>query len=931
MRCRYCNKRLNLFKSLGGSSFCSQEHQKLYEEAEANKGLERLLQFVEKDPKSGPSKPVAAPASSPFTKPDKQEAIPVPPTAPVPSAAPVPQTIAARAIDPSFEPSAPEPPTSEPPIAGFLLESIAPADTNAGSINPNFEILEAGFPAEPAALPSYRFAVAAADHQEPADGAPPPLASWLDPALSAMDVAAVAVEVPSVGSVRPRTMDLAMPAPDNLPLAPVAPPLVFSGDASGLQLAIQAVLDTRGSRNLARLNPLLREVRTSSETAQWPAAKSVVPALSRPDALELNATPEAKAGAGLTIGMSEAALAQQLPVAPGSSVVPRVIPTVQSLRDALQLDGLSKAMVGIGVSLGMSGAMTRTGVGRNVSAPAALPPQLLVTLGTSQVHGPFQARVQDALDPGLPAVLPSRLEPKVSQAPAQLPPGAAGLPGRSFATLKVDQADQAAPIDMHGAMTRAGLAKAVRQPQAQVSRLVSALGSIEILKRVTAGVQNAPHPPDCALSPAMRAPRECVQPVAPVRAEAPAGIAPVIAPMNLTIRESDTRLAAGITNAKKPADISSPLFIPDVPTSRRSFTIGMNRTTRKVLAKVQAKDGSLGCTISPARQALRDCLLPAILWSTETWLRSAIASVGWFHASDCSVQAFPSGAPATRLFSIRFEPEPFSMDAPALGFDRMVRKLALNVCEWKTGLAAKEQEALRLARSQPSRTSPLALVTKPQPLVTRLAVRYIRNLNQFTSVANPAARGVAPSAAASASADEHQPIIALPPFAASGLTSAFRLLAPGALKSPPVEPAEPKNTEAGSRPRPSPLRVQPASMLVLPGLSIPVGGIRWRASSGWATLASPSLPKQGDVQVSSSAETSLSSLRFLAGALRVDSAVTQEFATLRLNPKPPSISLDLGAQTSAPGVPAANALPRRGGPKLPVVSAQLDDLIVAGR
>jgi hypothetical protein len=877
MRCRYCNKRLNLFKSLGGSSFCSQEHQKLYEEAEANKGLERLLQFVEKDPKSGPAKPVAAPVAK------APEAATVQKAAPTPPPAPIPQTVAAKT---------PEEPV-DPPFAGFLLEPIAPAVTNCASLNPNFEVLEASFPAEPATLPTLRFEVAATDLEELPDGAlqklgdepPPPLASWLDPSwlnpeCRAMDAPAVTVEVPSVGSVRPRAIAVALPSPENLQLSPVAPSFVSSGNASGLQSAIQTVLDTRDFRNLARMTPLQREVRTSSETAQRPAAKTDVPVFSTPDALELSAMPDAKTGNGLSIGMN--------------------------------------------------GAMTRTGVGRNVSTPKALPPQLCFKLGSIEVQGTILAKVQDTPDSGLPGLLSNRIESKVSHAPAQYPAGAAGLQPCSFTTLKVDQADSAGAIDMHSAMTRTGVGRAVRQPQAQGSRSVSALSSIQTLNRIAAGIQNTPESPDYPISPAMLAQRECVQPVEPVRSESPAGIGFVAVPMNLPVPESDTPLAVGITEAKKP-DVSSPLFIPDMPASRRCFTIGMSRAARKVLVQVQATDRSRDCAISPARQALGDCLLPTILWSAETWLRSAIASADWFQESDCPVQAFPSGAPAPRLFSVRFDPESLSIDMLALGFDRIARILALEACEWKTGLAAKEQEALRLARSQPSRTSPLSLVTKPQPLVTRLAVPYIRSLNQFTSNANLVGRGVAPSAGASASADEHQPTISFPKFTAPSLTFAIRLFSAAALKSPPVEPAEHRNTETGSRLLPSALRVQPASMLVLPGLSIPARGIRWRPSSRWATVASASLPKQGDFQMSSSAETDLASLRSLAGELRVDSTVTQQFATLRLSPKPPAISLDLGAQTSAPGVLAANALPRRGGPKLPVVTAQLDDLIAAGR
>jgi hypothetical protein len=928
MRCRHCNKRLNLFKSLGGSSFCSQEHQKLYEEAEANKGLERLLQFVEKDPKSGSAKPVAAPVAK------APEAATVQKAAPIPPPAPIPQTIAAKT---------PQEPV-DPPFAGFLLEPIAPAVTNCASLNPNFEILEAGFPTEPAALPTLKFEVAAIDHEELLEGAlqkladapPPPLASWLDPSwldseCRAMDTAAVTVELPSVGSVRPRAIAVALPSPENLQVSPVAASFVSSGGASGLQPAIQTVLDTRDFRNLARMTPLQREVRTSSETAQSPAAKSDAPVLSRPDALELGAMSDAKAGNGLSIGMTEAALAQQFPLELGSIAVPRMVASVQTLGDTLQSDGRSNAMADSGgVTLGMCGAMTRS-VGRNVSAPTALPPQLCFKLGSIEVQGTILARVQDTPDSGLPGLLPNRIESKVSHAPAQYPAGAAGLQPCSFTTLKVDQADRAAAIDMHGAMTRAGVGRAVRQLQPQDPRLVSALGSSETLNRIPAGVKNTPESPGYPISPAMRAQRECVQPVESAMRGSTAGLASAITPMSLPVRESDTPLAVGITEAKKPADVSSPLFIPDVPTSQRSFTIGMNRAARKVLAQIQATDRSRGCTISPARQALGGCLLPTILWSAETWLGSAIASADWFQESDCPVQAFPSGAPATRPFSVRFEPESFSMDMLALGFDRIARMLALEACEWKTGLAAKEQETLRLARSQPSRTSPLSLVTKPQPLVTRLAVRYIRSLNQFTPIANAVAKGVAPSAGASASADEHRPILAFPKFTAPSLTFAFRLFSPATLKTPPLEPAEHRNTETGSRLDPSALRVQPASMLVLAGLSIPARGIRWRPSSRWATVASASMPKQGDFQMSSSAETDLASLRSLAGQLRVDSTVTQQFAILRLSPKPPAISLDLGAQTSTPGVLAANALPRRGGPKLPVVTAQLDDLIATGR
>ena len=92
MKCSYCKQKLNLFKSLAGSSFCSPEHQKLYEQAEASKGFERLLQFVERDAKpTSPAKPAVPPPAAPPPA-ANVEAKPAPPVV-----VPEPQTIAAKA------------------------------------------------------------------------------------------------------------------------------------------------------------------------------------------------------------------------------------------------------------------------------------------------------------------------------------------------------------------------------------------------------------------------------------------------------------------------------------------------------------------------------------------------------------------------------------------------------------------------------------------------------------------------------------------------------------------------------------------------------------------------------------------------------------------------------------------------------------------
>jgi hypothetical protein len=891
MRCLHCKQRLNVFKSLTGSSFCSQEHKKLYEAGQANTAFERLLEFVEQDAKPSPGK---AKPSSPAAKPSRQ------PAQHAPLAPPETQKVAGnaeRASDPG----------PEPPVAGFLLEPIAPPVLSASSeVNAKFEILESSFPPPAPALPSFKIEIAPTDLQnlasEPpeekpavaaeekpavlaeekpavaADASPPPLASLFSPSLAAIDAPMASMELPSVGPVRPRAIDPAAPSPQNCPPVLSAPPVLFSSDPRGLQPSVHAAVDTPGFSNLARLNPLQREPRTASEQVQTSSVKTGVPTLSQPDAVELSVLPQAK------LGRDDSDVSWTV-----------------DMNDALTLGG-------------------------NVSALPAHSPQPRGSLGVSAVRGPILAGVQDVSGFSQPLVFPARVKYHASAMHWPAPRFAgAYLPPAVFANLKIAQGDSPAAMAMNGSVTRVGVARAVRQPQTPSSRLANALGSSETLNQVFADVQIGPVPEAYAISSAQPAQPECVTPLVESTApESAAGLAPLVTPTNVTIRESDTAAAAGITEVTKPAPVSGPLSVPDVPASRRSVAIGISRTVRKVPAQIQAKDGSRDCAILPARPARLDCLLPAILRSIETWLRSAVASVGWFHESDCPGQAFPSAGSATRLFSIRFAPESVQMDVPAIACDRTVRRVALDVCEGKSELAKSELEAQRLARARPSGSSPLSLVALPRPGLVPLAVRYVANLNQFTSVANPAKPGAIPPGAASASADDHNPTITLPQFAGSGLSLASRLSSQAAFNSPPIGPSDQRDGGAGSHPRPSPVRVQPASMLVLPGSSIPVRRLRWVVSRRWATVVSPSLPKQDHVQSSSSEDGSLPSLPALADVLRVDPAVTRVSAILRLNPRRPPISLEIGAQPPACGVPAANALPRRRGPKLPVVRPQLD-------
>ncbi len=1089
MRCRYCNQRLNVFKSLSGSSFCSKEHQKLYEEAEANKGLERLLQFVEKVPKPGTGKAIPAPAAKAEEKP-VQSAAPVPPAAPV-AAAPIPQTIAAK------PPDTPR----EQPIASFLLDRIAPAAGALAGLNANFEIIKGDFPASPAVLPSFKFEIAATDLQAPAEE-PPPLASWSNPEPMALD-AALSVELPSVGSVRPHAPDFAMPGPDNRAPVLEGRPLLPVSDALGLQISLQGQFDARDFANLAGLNllprevgipgemvqlaaakpdvtvlpsppavegrPLLpvndaaglqlalhllpREVQAAGKIAQLPAAKFDVAVLPSPPALEgpphlpvndaaglqlaLQLLPREVRAAGeivqLAAAKSDVAVLPSPPALDGRphlplndaaglqlalqasfdtevfanlarlNTLPRDVralskitqmPAAKSdgaiLPSPLALEGRALLPVsdapGLQLALnplprevrgpskitqlpaaksdvavlpspvvleliksqvkesaaahfiGTSAAMTRTGVGRKVSAPRARAPQLLATLRSSGVRSPIPQSFEEELGIGQRAIPPARLEQKAAPAPAlrssgaQFPPVAAGLSRQAFAAWEVEQCNTASSINMQRAMTRTGVARAVSQPEAQHFALLNVLRSIEILNRVFADVQNTSIPARFPISVAICAQREPAVPqLESANARFAAVVAPAITPRNLAIRESDTTRAVGIIDTHKPADIVSPLFMPAVLAFRRPLTIGISRAARKVPPQIQTQQSFQTCTVSPIRQRPPDCLLPVLLWSAETGLGSAIASSGWFQEGDCVVESFPSAEPAPRVFSVRFKSESFRRDLPTLACDQTVRRLVIEACESTSKFAEGEREAQRLVSSRPSGASPSKLVAKPRPLVAPLAVRYIVKLNRFTSMISRAASGVASGSSISSFPDEHQPVIALPRITDSGWRSVVCVFSPAALQPPRIRAADQSNREGRSRPHPSPLRIQPASMLVLPGLSLRHSGIGWRANRGWAIVACASLEKQGNIKVPPGEETNLLSLRNLQEAVRVESGSIPGSATLQLSPKPPAISMEVGAGTSSPGVPSANALPRRRGPKLPVVSSQPDDLIVAGR
>jgi hypothetical protein len=870
MKCRHCKQKLNLFKSLSGSSFCSPEHQKLYEEAEANKGFERLLQFVERDAKpTSPAKPTVPPSAPPAPTPAANVEAKAAPPVVVPES----QTIPTKPEKMEKAPDA----ASEPPMGGFLLQPASPAVSASSRLNARFEVPEAGFPAAPPALPSFKFEIASEDLQKQAEGAPPPLATWSNVSPKGTDSSKAVIEVASVTSVRPRAIDLAVPSPERHVLTAGGLPGQSFSDSRALRISAKAVVEVAG----------VSSVRARAIDLAVPSPESRVPAAGGLPGQPFGDSPALRASIQAVIDIQEFAPLAQLNVLPAAprtanetvhGASPKLGVPALSQPDVVVLSTPSPAQDSREVSVGMSGAMTRTGVGRKISPPA--------------VHRPA--------------------------APSSL----TVLPSRALLKLNLRPAGQSASIVMNDAMTRAGVAKAVRQPAVASSRFLNTLGSNQSLNPLSAGLQNSARPRGCSTLPPRPAHAECVAPECrSSMREFAAGIPAVIAHRKLIIRETDAAVARGITEVVKPAAVSSALFIPTAPGFRPSIKVGVERGVREIPVNVQSKDGSGRCAISAARTTLRDCLRPVFLWSAKAWLGSAAASVGWFHETDFAAEAIASGTPAARHFAVRFAPESSYIDVPVLTRDRISRQLALAVCEWKA-------EAQRLARSQPSRTSPLSLVARPQTGATTLAARQVAKLNRFGSIRNLANGGAVTSALAPASVDEHKSAISLPQLDGAGLVFASRLSSSASLKSPSLQPTQSENPEPSSSPQPSPLRVQPASMLVLPGSSITSRRIRWVASGGWATVASPNLPQQQHAPVSSSEQT-LSSLRCLADAVGMDRAEMRESAALRLNPKRPVIALDFGAQTSAPGVPPANALPRRSGPQLPVVKAKLDGLSTA--
>ena len=813
MRCRYCNQRLNFFKSLSGSSFCSHEHQKLYEKAQANTAFERLLEFVEKEdkPAAGPAKPAAPTAEPPAVAvPHEAEAVPRQIEPAIPAAKPVQaESPVAKAQE------------QEPPVAAFLFGPIA-APAQSTLPQANFEIQAPDIAPPVPALPAWSAAILADEPDQAASASaeagpvdlssPPPLASWSAFSLVGIDTPQASSQVETVGPVRPRAATLEIPSAQNPQSAPPAASFLISQAVS--------VADNRDMAQLARLIPLQPEARSPNFAEQ--------PALT---------------------GKNVAALAQA---------------------NRMELSAFSSMAA---------------------SSPSAPPAVLL-------------ARLQYLL-PSLQDELKGSARPT--------------LRARTVADFKLDQSEKRAPVAMHPSMTRAVAARAVRQPQLNGRMASSALHKTGSVTGVSAGVQNIGGPKDYAISPSLIPPRECIVPA--VRSQAAAiraRLASLAAHAKFRLRENDRSAAVGSPEVPERFALPSPRS-PAVCTFPGSVGLGRGLVARIEAARVQAQDGSRDCAISPARPARQECLLPGIAASTKTRVPAAGVSSGWFQQTDSRTQSFQAGAPAERRLLVRFAPLGGRTCRPAIAFLRTARRLVFETREWKA-----EQE--KLEHSRPSGTSPLALVVRPQMGIQRAAVQPGIAFREFASIASPAQRGPGPPDAACVSSEEAKLTISLPGSANSQWRCAFLISRMLAAKSLAARPTDGPDAAIFVQ-SPAAFRVQPASMLVLPQSHTPSVKAKRVSSVGWATVSAASPPYENPAGVASSEECSLPSLRRLSDALRIEG----EDPAPRLNPSQSAMSLESGIQTSPLGVPAANALPRRRGPQLPVVKAQLGGLLIADR
>ena len=130
MRCQYCNKRLSVFKLLGGQPFCSKEHRDLFNASQQNDAINRLISSFSEEPETKQWPVPKAPEAGPVS-----DAPPAPTAASVeaPVEAPAKAVVPVEENDPhetSFLPQI-RPAPKSPPV---VLKSRIVTQTPAGEV-----------------------------------------------------------------------------------------------------------------------------------------------------------------------------------------------------------------------------------------------------------------------------------------------------------------------------------------------------------------------------------------------------------------------------------------------------------------------------------------------------------------------------------------------------------------------------------------------------------------------------------------------------------------------------------------------------------------------------------------------------------------------------------------------------------------------------
>ena len=804
MRCRYCNRRLNILKSLTGSPFCSKEHQGLFERSQAETAFSRLLEFVEKD-----AKPAPAPAKTG-----------------TPESAPQPVLSAPAEAQPAEQFSQPKTAADEAPAeAGFLAEPVAPmAGAELRPAAAVVEIAPLEFSAKPSGLASLRVEPRETEYAAQASGAapeypvPPPVSPIFDSSPEVIKTCKAPPEIQSMSAVRPRAISPCVPFfKSGLEESRQSAP------AFTAVLAIGPVNQATAVASLARLEYAGNEVGTAISKAEW-----------------------------------------QKPAFHGTSWIGQ-----PKWRAFVELNYRAEASR----VMRMVGPVIRAVLGRTHISASSIP----------------------------------AMQPKLCK------PGQA-----SGAELPLMNAQPVSPVGKINTATNAeDVTKAIRQPPAgKLQRITSSLKTSPARGSIVARLQEADAKCQADTSEVRAAQSNYVMPRA--LPSVPAHSAPA-SPLMMPCEPLPAEDASGaLRGPARAAVIGSPICVPNGADQAHSPAIAFESAARGVLPGIQSID-TPACASVPARfaqQAARVSNTRHIEWPKKASMSAGNAFLSDMDARDRVAQGFPSEVQAAYRTAMLLAQAEFDLANPVVGTSDVTQEVALERVDW--------QSRRGLSHSKPAPPSPLSLVALPKRYIVGMGQRRLARVRQFSGITNAAKPSLADKKAEPGSHSERAPVVALPRFMHSGVVLHFSFHRDA--KTLPILAAERKSAAGGDR-NPSPLRMQPASMLVLPEFSIPFRNIQWQATTGWATIT-PRLSRNDDQQVvSSHQDRAMPSLERLADALRVDSGTAPQ--GFRAQVQRVAMLLDLRIKPSAKDITPAHALPRRTGPRLPVVKARLNDLLTS--